>query len=86
MDAAIDIIWIVTGDFAFSIWSTKLKPLYTSPPIVDIIISIGGEKVESIAEFRYQLYKHKPGEKVELEYVRGKKVKKVELTLTENKG
>jgi len=51
----------------------------------DVIISIGGEKVKSIAEFRYQLYKHSPNEKVELEYIRKNKVKKVEITLSENK-
>lgn len=51
----------------------------------DIIISIAGEKVESIAEFRYQLYKHKPGETIEVEYVRDSKVKKTEIKLSENK-
>lgn len=51
----------------------------------DIIISIGGEKIKSIAEFRYQLYKYSPKEKVEIEYFRKNKVKKVEITLSENK-
>ncbi len=51
----------------------------------DIIISLGGEKIESIAEFRYQLYKHSPNEIIELEYVRDKKVKKIEIKLSENK-
>lgn len=51
----------------------------------DIVISLGGEKVKSIAEFRYQLYKHAPGETVEIEFMRDGKVKKVELKLAENK-
>ncbi len=51
----------------------------------DIILSLGGTKITSIAEFRYQLYKHKVGEEVEVEYYRGKKVNKVKVSLTENK-
>ena len=51
----------------------------------DVIISLGGEKIKSIAEFRYQLYKHTPGEVIAVEFVRGKKVKKTEIKLTENK-
>lgn len=50
----------------------------------DIIVSLGGETIGSIAEFRYQLYKHSPGEKVEVEYVRNSKKKTVTVTLTEN--
>ena len=52
----------------------------------DIIISLGGEKIRSIAEFRYQLYRHKAGEEVEVEYYRDKKVKKTKVTLAPNKG
>ena len=51
----------------------------------DIIISLAGEKIESIAEFRYQLFKHTPGEEVEVEFLRNNKVKKVKVKLTENK-
>ena len=51
----------------------------------DIIISLGKEKINSIAEFRYQLYKHKVGEEVVVEYYRSKKVKKTKVTLTKNK-
>lgn len=50
----------------------------------DIIISLGGEKVSSVAEFRYLLYKHTAGEKVEVEYIRNNKTKKVSVTLVEN--
>lgn len=51
----------------------------------DVIVSLGGEKIKSIAEFRYQLYKHTPGELVAVEYARGNKIKKTEIKLTENK-
>lgn len=51
----------------------------------DIILSLGGEKIKSIAEFRYQLYKHTAGEEVEVEYMRDNKVKKTTVKLTESK-
>ena len=47
----------------------------------DIILSLGGEKVKSIAEFRYVLYKHKAGEKVSVEFYRNNKIKNVEVKL-----
>lgn len=50
----------------------------------DVIVELGGEKITSIAEFRYILYKHKPNETVELKYIRDNKVKTVKITLTEN--
>ena len=52
----------------------------------DIILSLGNKKIKSIAEFRYELYKHEVGEELEVEYYRDKKVKKVKVKLTENKG
>lgn len=51
----------------------------------DIILSLGGEKVKSIAEFRYVLYKHKAGEKVAVEFYRNNKIKKVEVKLGTSK-
>lgn len=51
----------------------------------DIIVSLAGEKIGTIAEFRYELYKHKVGEEVEVEYVRNSKVQKVVVKLAENK-
>ena len=51
----------------------------------DIIISLAGEKIKSIAQFRYVLYKQKPNDTVIIEYVRDKKVNKIELKLGENK-
>lgn len=51
----------------------------------DIILSLGGEKISSVAEFRYQLYKHSPGEKVVVEILRNNRVKKLEVKLTKAK-
>lgn len=51
----------------------------------DVIISLGGETIESVAEFRYELYKHEVGEEVEIEYIRNNKVKKTSVKLVENK-
>ena len=51
----------------------------------DIIISLGGEVVSSVAEFRYELYKHQSGDEVEVEYYRNGKVKKATVKLSENK-
>ena len=51
----------------------------------DIVLSLEGVKIKSIAEFRYQLYRHKVGEEVEVEYYRNGKIKKVKVKLVENK-
>lgn len=51
----------------------------------DIILSLGGEKISSVAEFRYQLYKHSSGEKVVVEILRNNRVKKLEVKLGDAK-
>ena len=51
----------------------------------DIILSIATKKVKSIAEFRYELYKHEVGEEIVVEYYRGGKIKKAKVMLAENK-
>lgn len=51
----------------------------------DIIISLAGEEIKSVAEFRYVLYKHSPGETVEVKYIRSGKEKTTQIKLTENK-
>ena len=51
----------------------------------DIITEIDGKVVESIADFRYWLYKHKVGDTVELVYYRNGKEEKTKITLSENK-
>lgn len=51
----------------------------------DIITSLGGADIHSIAEFRYELYKHSPNEEIEVKYIRNGKEKTVKVKLTENK-
>lgn len=51
----------------------------------DIVISLGGEKTETLAKFRYELYRHKSGEEVEVVVNRGGKEKTIKVTLEENK-
>lgn len=50
----------------------------------DIIISLNGDKIKSLAEFRYVLYKNKVGDKVDIEYLRNGKVEKASITLGKN--
>lgn len=51
----------------------------------DVIISLGGEEIEGVAEFRYELYKHQAGEEVEVKYIRDSKIKTTTVKLVENK-
>lgn len=51
----------------------------------DVIIALGGEEVVSIAEFRYELYRHQVNEVVEVRYIRNGKEKTTKVKLTENK-
>ncbi len=44
-------------------------------------LKINDDKVSSIAEFRYELYKHEIGEKIELTIYRDGKKQKVSVTL-----
>ena len=52
----------------------------------DIIIAINGEKVSNTAYLRYELYKYKPGEKIEVTYFRNNKDNKTTVTLSSSKG
>ena len=51
----------------------------------DIITKIDDNKVSSLAKFRYELYKHKPNDKVKITYIRINKVETTNVTLQENK-
>jgi len=51
----------------------------------DIIIGIGDEEVSTVAELRYELYKHEPGDTIQIKYLRNNKENTIEITLTENK-
>lgn len=50
----------------------------------DIVISLGGEKTDTLAKFRYELYKHKAGEEVEVVVNRNGKEQTIKVTLEEN--
>lgn len=50
----------------------------------DVITSIAGNNVKTVAELRYYLYKHKPNEKIEVTYIRNEKSNKVNVTLVAN--
>jgi serine protease Do len=47
----------------------------------DVIVKVAGEKVEDPIQLRKVLYKHKPGDTIEIEYYRDKELKKVSLQL-----
>ena len=51
----------------------------------DIIIKLEKEKIQSVAELRYELYKHNPGETIEITYNRNGKEKTTTITLEESK-
>lgn len=50
----------------------------------DIIISINGEKIKSVAEFRYELYKHSPDDTIKVKYIRNNKEKTTTIKLSKN--
>lgn len=50
----------------------------------DVIIELAGEKVKTVAHLRYELYKHAPGDAIEVKYIRNGKEKKTIIKLTEN--
>ena len=51
----------------------------------DIITKIDNNKINSIAKFRYELYKHKPNDTIKITYIRNNKEETVSVTLQENK-
>ena len=50
----------------------------------DIIIKLEDEEIDSLAEFRYELYKHSPGEEIEITYNRNGKEQKTKITLSKS--
>ncbi|MBR1413729.1 MAG: trypsin-like peptidase domain-containing protein [Bacilli bacterium] len=50
----------------------------------DIIVAVDGNEVKSIAYFRYQLYKHKVGDEVEITFYRGEEKKTAKVSLISN--
>ena len=47
----------------------------------DIITKLAGKEIGSLAEFRYELYKHSPNEEVEVTYFRDNKEETTKITL-----
>ena len=50
----------------------------------DVITKLDNNKIDSISNLRYYLYKYKVGDKVEVTYIRNKKENKVTLELMGN--
>lgn len=48
----------------------------------DIITKLAGTKTDTLADFRYELYKHNPGEEIEVTYIRDEKELTTKLTLS----
>ena len=50
----------------------------------DVIIKLNDDKVASVANLKYLLYKHDVGETIKITYIRGKETKTTSVTLTAN--
>ena len=50
----------------------------------DIVIELNGSKVSSMAEFKYELYKYKPGDNVKIKVNRDGNEKELDITLTKS--
>lgn len=51
----------------------------------DIIIKLNDEKIASVAKLRYELYKHEPGDKIDITYNRDGKEYSTQIKLEESK-
>ena len=61
------------------------SPAYSKLNKGDIIIGIDSEEISTVAELRYELYKHKPGDNIKIKFLRDNKETTIEIKLTENK-
>ena len=50
----------------------------------DIVIELNGTKISSMAEFKYELYKYKPNDKIKIKVNRDGNEKELEVTLTKS--
>lgn len=50
----------------------------------DVITKIDNEKISTVAEFKYQLYKHSIGDEIEVTYIRNGKESKTKVTLNKS--
>ena len=51
----------------------------------DVITKVNDKEISNVAYFRYELYKHKIGDTLEITYLRDGKEKKTSIKLTVNK-
>lgn len=51
--------------------------------IGDVIVEMDGQKVNDVSHFKYELYKHSIGDKVNIKYYRNNKINETTLELTE---
>lgn len=51
--------------------------------IGDVIVEIDGKKVDDVSHFKFELYKHSIGDKVNIKYYRNNKISETTLELTE---
>ena len=51
----------------------------------DVIVAINGETVKDTAYLRYELYKYKPGQSIDVTFYRDGKEKKEKVTLSSSK-
>ena len=49
----------------------------------DVIVELGGKKVDDVSHFKYLLYKYKVGDTVKIKYYRNNKLHETEITLSE---
>lgn len=49
----------------------------------DVVVSMDGEKIEDSSHFRYNLYKHRVGDKIKIKYYRENKMEETTISLTE---
>ena len=50
----------------------------------DVVLEINGTKVSSMAEFKYELYKYKPGDKIKIKVNSNGTEKELDVTLTKS--
>ncbi len=51
----------------------------------DVIVELGGKKIKTVAEFRYNLYTHEVGEEVSIKYFRNDKLEETKAKLVASK-
>ena len=51
----------------------------------DVIVKLNGEKIKDTAYLRYELYKNKPGDTIEVTFIRDGKERTTKITLTKSK-